>query len=97
MHWVTNPNDTLYSHMDTSWVSCYQALTKAESLNKGTLSETRPSTLETCRQLWPHEDHWEMPNSLIGYDDPYYHNHDPDADVDEECGSKEEMDGTRHL
>ena len=27
-----------------------------------------------------------MPNPLMGYDDPYYHNHDPDvyADVDEE-------------
>ena len=28
--------------------------------------------------------HWEMPNPLIGYDDPQYHNHDPDEDVDEE-------------
>ena len=25
-----------------------------------------------------------MPNPLIGYDDPQYHNHDPDEDVDEE-------------
>ena len=25
-----------------------------------------------------------MPNPLIGYDDPYYLNHDPDDDVDEE-------------
>ena len=25
-----------------------------------------------------------MPNPFIGYDDPYYHNHDPDAEVDEE-------------
>ena len=24
-----------------------------------------------------------MPNPLTGYDDPYYHNHDPNADVDE--------------
>ena len=32
----------------------------------------------------PHEDHWEMPNPFIGHDDPYYHNYDPDADVDEE-------------
>ena len=41
---------------------------------------------EVCKQQWPHKDHWEMPNPLIGYDDPYYHNHDPDvnADVDEE-------------
>ena len=66
--------------MDTSWVSCHDALTKAKSLNKGTLSETRPSTLETCRQLWPHENHWEMLNPFIGNDDPYYDNHDPDID-----------------
>ena len=25
-----------------------------------------------------------MPNLLIGYNDPQYHNHDPDEDVDEE-------------
>ena len=80
LHWVTNPDDTLHLHMDTSWVSCHDALTKAKSLNKGTLSETRPSTLETCRQLWPHEDHWEMPNPFIGNDDPYYDNHDLDVD-----------------
>ena len=24
------------------------------------------------------------PNPFIGYDDPQYHNHDPDEDVDEE-------------
>ena len=41
---------------------------------------------ETCRKQLPHEDHWEMPNPLEGYDDPYSHNHDSDAnaDVDEE-------------
>ena len=32
----------------------------------------------------PHEDHWEMPNPFIGHDDPYHHNYDQDADVDEE-------------
>ena len=37
-----------------------------------------------------------MPNPLIGYDDPQYHNHDPDEDVDEEW-FQEEMDGTRYL
>jgi len=72
--------------MDTSWVSCQHALTMIESLNKGTLSKIVPIDLEVCRQQWPHEDHWEkpMPNPLIGYDDPYYHNHDLDADVEEE-------------
>ena len=25
-----------------------------------------------------------MSNPLIGYDDPYYHNYDPDANIDEE-------------
>ena len=57
MHWVNNPNDTLHSHMDTFWVSCYQTLTKAESLNKGILSEMVPTDLEVCRQQWLHEDH----------------------------------------
>ena len=86
MHWVTNPDDTLYSHMDTSWVSCYQALAKAKSLNKGILYEIVPTNLEVCRQQWLHEDHWEMSNPFIGHDDLYYDNHDPDvnADVDEE-------------
>ena len=86
MHWVTNPDDRLHSHMDTSWVSCYQALTKAESLNKGILSEIVPTDLAVCRQQWSHEDHWKMPNPLIDYNDPYYDNHDSDvnADIDEE-------------
>ena len=86
MHWVTNPNDTLHSHMDTSWVSCYQAPTKAESLNKGILAKIVPTDPELCRQQLPHEYHWEMPNLFIGHDDPYYDNHDSDvnADIDEE-------------
>ena len=84
MHWVTNPDDTLHSHMDTSWVFCHQALTKAESLNKRILSEIVPADPKVCRQQWLHEDHWEMSNPLIGYNDPYYHNYDPDANIDEE-------------
>ena len=86
VHWVTNPDGTLHTHRDTSWVSCYHALIMIESLNKGILPEIVPMDPEVCRQQWPHEDHWEMPNPLMGYDDPYYHNHDPDvnADVDEE-------------
>ena len=39
IHWVTKPKDTLHSHIDTSWISCHQALTKAKSFNKGILSE----------------------------------------------------------
>ena len=50
-------------------------LKKAESLNKGTLSETGPSTLEAYRQQWTHEDLWEMPNPFIGYNGPYYDKH----------------------
>ena len=86
MHQVTNPYDTLHLHMDTTWASCHHALTKVESLNKGTLSETGPSTLEAYRQQWPHVDLQEMPNPFIGYDDPYYDDHDPDfgANVDKE-------------
>ena len=64
-------------------VSCHQALTKAESLNKRILSEIVPTDSKVCRQQWPHEDHWEMPNPLIGYDDSYYHNYDPNANIDE--------------
>ena len=42
----------------------------------------KESVIRLCLRI----DHWEMPNPLMGYDDPYYHNHDPDvyADVDEE-------------
>ena len=50
MHWVTNPDDTLHLHMDTTWASCHHTLTNAESLNKGTLSKTGPSTPEAYRQ-----------------------------------------------
>ena len=84
MHQVTNPDDTLHLHMDTTQACCQNALTKTESLNMGTLSETGPSTLEAYRQQWLHEDLQEMPNPFIGYDDPYYDNHDPDVDIDEE-------------
>ena len=84
MYWVTNSDGTLHTHLDVSWVSCYHALTMADSLNKGIFLEIIPTDPDVCRQQWPHEDHWEMPNPLIGHDDPYYHSHDPDDDVDEE-------------
>ena len=84
MHWVTNLDVTLHTHWDVSWVSCFHALTMTESLNKGIFPEIIPTYPDVCRQQWPHEDHWEMPNPLIGHDDPYYHNHNPDAEVDEE-------------
>ena len=86
IYWVTNLSGTLHTHRDTYWASCYHALTMTESLNKGILPKILPIDLEVCRQQWPHEDHWKMPNPLIGYDDPYYHNHDSNvkADVDEE-------------
>ena len=86
IQWLTNPDGTLHTYRDLSWVSCYYALTLTESLNKGILSQTVPMDPETCRKQLPHEDHWEMPNPLEGYDDPYSHNHDSDvnADVDEE-------------
>ena len=58
-HWVTNPDGTLHTHMDTSWVSCHHALIMTESLNKGTLSEIVPIDLEVYRQQWPYEDHWD--------------------------------------
>ena len=81
---VTNSDGTLHTHLDVSWVSCYHALTMVESLNKGIFLEIIPTSSDICKQKWPHEDHWEMPNPLIGYYDPQYHNHDPNEDVDEE-------------
>ena len=52
----------------------------------GTLSKTGPSTSKAYRQQWLYEGYLlrEMINPLLGYDDPYYDNHDPDADVNEE-------------
>ena len=41
----------------------------AESLNKGIFPEIIPTGLDVCKQQWPYEDHWEMPNPFIGYDD----------------------------
>ena len=84
MYWITNSDGTLQTHLDVSWVSCYHALTMAESLNKGIFPKIIPSGLDVSKQQWPHEDHWEMPNPLIGYDNLQYHNHDLDEDVDEE-------------
>ena len=84
MYWVTNSDGTLHTHSDVSWISCHYSLTMAESLNKGILPDIVPTGPYVCKQQWPHEDHWELPNPLIGYDDPQYHNHDPDEDVDEE-------------
>ena len=57
MHWVTNLDDTLHTHMDTSWLFCHHVLTMIESLNKGTLFEIVPIDPEICRQQWPHENH----------------------------------------
>ena len=86
IHWLTNPHDSLYLHMDTTWACCQNALSRTESLNLGTLSKTGPSTSKAYRQQWRYEGYLlrEMINPLLGYDDPYYDNHDPDADVDEE-------------
>ena len=81
---LTAPDGTLHIHLDVSWVSCHHSLIMAESLNKGILPEIIPTGQDDCKQQWPHEDHWEMPNLLIGYDDPQYHNHDLDEDVNKE-------------
>ena len=70
MYWVTNLDGTLHTHSDVSWISCHRSLTMAESLNKGILSDTIPTGPDVCKQQWSHEDHWEMPNPLIRYDDP---------------------------
>ena len=49
IQWITNPDGTLHTHRDPSWVSCYYALTLTEYLNKEILSETVPMDPETCR------------------------------------------------
>ena len=56
IHWLTNPNDSLHLHMDTTWACCQNALTKTKSLNMGILSETGPSTPKAYKQQWPAED-----------------------------------------
>ena len=43
MYWVTNSDRSLHTHLDISWVSCYHALTMAESLNKGIFPEIIPT------------------------------------------------------
>ena len=50
IHWVTNLDGTLHTHMDTSWVSCHHALTMTESLNKGILFEIVTIDPEVCKQ-----------------------------------------------
>ena len=56
IHWLTNPNDSIHLHMDTIWACCLNTLTKTKSHNKGTLSETGPSTPKAYKQKWPAED-----------------------------------------
>ena len=43
MYQVTNSDGTLHTHLDVSGVSCYHALTMAESLNKGIFPEIIPT------------------------------------------------------
>ena len=83
VHWVTNADGTIHRHTDVSWISCHYSLSMAESLNQGIFPEIVPADPDVCRQQWPYQHHWEMP-SPFDFDDPYYHNHDPDADIDEE-------------
>ena len=49
IQWLTDPDGTLHTHRDPSWLSCYYALTLTESLNKGILSETIPMDPESYR------------------------------------------------
>ena len=83
---LTNPDDSLHLHMDTTWTCCQNALRRTESLNMETLSKTRLDTPKAYKQQWPDEDdHWEMSNPLqIGPPDLYDDNHDPYADFDED-------------
>ena len=82
--WLTNPDDSLHVHMDITWACCQNALRRAESLNMRILSETGSSTPEAYKQQWTYEGNLfrEMVNPLIGYEDPFYDNNDPNADVD---------------
>ena len=49
MYWVTNSDGSLHTHLDVSWVSCYHALTMAESLNKGIFPEIIPTGPNVCK------------------------------------------------
>ena len=65
IHWLTNPDDSLHLHMDTTWACCQNALRMTESLNMGTLSKIGPGTPEAYKQHWPDEDDpSKMPNPL---------------------------------
>ena len=82
MYWVTNSDGSLHTHLD---VSCYPVIMLSQlQYPLGIFPEIIPTGLDVCRQQLPHEDHWEMLNPLIGYDNLHYHNHDPDDNVDEE-------------
>ena len=53
---LTNPDDSLHLHMDTTWACCQNALRRTKSLNMGTLSKTRLDTPEAYKQQWLDED-----------------------------------------
>ena len=53
------------------------------------MNEPGPSTLEVYHQQLPCVDTWELPNPLqaghyFAINDPYYDNHDPDMDLDDD-------------
>ena len=89
VHWLTNPNNSLYVHVDPSWSCCQKVLRWTETLNTRieNPNELGPSTPEVYHQQLPYVDAWELPNLfLVGHhfinNDPYYDNHDPDLDID---------------
>ena len=58
VHWLTNPNNSLHVHVDTSWSCCHKALRWTETLNTGieNPNEPGPSTPKVYHQQLPHVD-----------------------------------------
>ena len=78
-------------HVDPSWLCCQKALKWTETLNTRiqNQNESGPSTPKVYHQQLPYVDAWELPNPLlVGQhfinNDPYYENHDPDLDIDDD-------------
>ena len=91
VHWLTNPNNSLHVHVDPSWSCWHKALRWIETLNTGIENPNEPgqSTLEVYHQQLPCVESWELPNPFqVGHyfaiNDPYYDNHDPDVDLDDD-------------
>ena len=93
IHWVTKPKDTLYLHIDTSWISCH---TKAQSFNKGILSKI----VQLIQKFADNSDHMKIIRNcqilLLVTITPITITMTQTLTLTKN-GSEEEMDGTRNV